>query len=144
VAISVTLRLDELFSQGKDFKWERPCACPKCQGKIWGHGFVSRYFQGFSSALWIKRFRCTACRAVIAFRPSDYWPRLQTSAEAIFRALLGRLESHCWPQGVSRQRAGHWLAGFLRSLRLHPEWGSRGEDLPAQLAAARASGLRFI
>jgi len=144
VVIAVTLRLEDLFRQGKDFKWERPCACPKCQGKLWGHGFTSRYFQGFSSVLWIKRFRCPGCGTVLAFRPQGFWPRIQYSIEVIFQALQLRLTAHRWPRGMSRQRAGHWLSGFHLKLRLHPAWRVSGDHLGAALAAGRASGLRFV
>ena len=144
MVIPVTLRLDDLIRQGKDFKWERPCACPKCQGKIWGHGFVPRYFQGFSGVFWIKRFQCTVCRAVLVFRPSGFWPRLQSSINTIYQALLVRLQSRRWPEDLPRQRAGHWLSGFHRLLRRYSEWQGGGEDLGAALAAARASGLRFV
>lgn len=147
VVIAVTLRLDDLFRQGKDFKWERPQACPKCQGKLWGHGFTSRFFQGFPGAFWIKRFRCTLCGSVLIFRPEGFWPRLQSSIEVIFQALLARLKHRRWPQGLPRQRAGHWLAGFHVRLRFHPEW-RRVEGAPSSLEAALtaglASGVRFV
>ncbi len=146
MVIGVTLRLEDLFRQGKDFKWERPQACPKCEGKLWGHGFVSRYFQGFPGVLWIQRYRCVGCKTVLVFRPLGFWPRLQSSIEAVFEILLARLRARRWPRGVPRQRGGHWLTGFLRCLRHHPEWRVPGDGggLGAALAAARASGLRFV
>ena len=144
MVIPVTLRLDELFRQGKDFKWDRPCACPKCEGKLWGHGWTSRYFQGFSSAFWLRRYRCTKCRVVITLRPAGFWPRLQTCIEQIYQILRQRLASYRWPAGMNRQRAGHWLRGFHLKLRFHPEWSIPDASLVQALDLAMGSGIRFV
>jgi hypothetical protein len=145
VVIDVTLRLDDLFRQGKNFKWERPTGCPKCQRKVYGHGFTPRYFQGFSSVFWLRRFRCTGCSSVLVLRPSGFWPRLQSSIEVIFQALQARLGmERRWSEGIPRQRGGHWLRGFLSRLRRHPEWLAGEGDLPGALTLARASGRRFV
>lgn len=144
MVIVVTLRLDDLFREGKDFKWERPSACPKCQGKLWSHGFTSRIFQGFSGLFWLKRFRCPGCKSVLTPRPEGYWARIQSDIESIFRTLRERLKFYAWPPGTSRQRAGYWLRGFLRTLALFPHWRAQKDDLPAALTTARGSGLRFV
>jgi hypothetical protein len=139
----VTLRLEDLFRLGKNFKWERPMGCLKCKGKLWGHGFSARYFQGFPGVLWIKRWRCSICRAVLTSRPEGYWPRIQSSIQAIFGALRVRLTIYRWPPGTSRQRGWHWLWGFLARLQRQPEWRS-GDDLKEALERGRSSGLRFV
>jgi hypothetical protein len=142
VVIAVTLRLEDLFREGKNFKWQRPDSCPSCQGKLWGHGFTPRFFQGFSSGFWLRRFRCVNCKIVFTLRPAGFWHRLQSSIEAIYQALRSRLEGYRWPAGTGRQRARHWLAGFHVCLRFHAEW--RRPSLAAALAEAMASGLRFV
>jgi len=144
VVIVVTLRLDDLVREGKDFKWERPAACPKCGGKLWSHGFTSRFFQGFSDLFWLKRFRCPGCKAILTPRPEGYWPRIQSDIESIYRTLQERLNFYVWPPGVPRQRAGHWLRGFHRKLALFPHWRAKDDDLTAALATGRGSGLRFV
>lgn len=142
MVIAVTLRLEDLFREGKNFKWERPCACPKCEGKLWGHGYTPRFFQGFSASFWLRRFRCIGCKIVITLRPAGFWPRLQSSIEAIYEALHSRLLNYRWPLGMSRQRGGHWLRRFHFRLRFHAEW--KRNTLLQTLAHARESGLCFV
>jgi putative transposase len=57
--ISVCVNLNEIFSQGRKFKWVKPCNCPRCGSvRLWGHGFVLAYFDGFTHGLLLRRFRC--------------------------------------------------------------------------------------
>ncbi len=56
--------------EGKDYPWPKPHRCPSCQGvQLWGHGYVFRYFEGFSCGLWMKRFRCPDCGGCTARGP---------------------------------------------------------------------------
>src|SRR3990167_2221002 len=67
MVLSTTISLEQLFREGREFKWEKPNGCPKCKKLLWGHGFSSRYFNGFSELFWIKRYRCSNrdCKTVI-------------------------------------------------------------------------------
>lgn len=144
MVLRTTISLDQLQREGKEFKWERPECCPKCSGRVWGHGFCSRYFSGFSCVFWIKRYRCSnaECGAVITMRPEGYWPRVHTSIRRIFEILSERLSKHRWQRGVSRQGAGHWLRNFLRFCR--KELPDRVHDPTGALYYAYESGLRFV
>lgn len=100
-------------------KGERP-KCPKnCGFLMWGHGWVRRYFDKFPQGTLIQRFLCPRCRVVITPRPSGYFSRIQTSIRSIFQVLKHRLQKMGWPNGVPRQRAGHWLRRFLEMCRFH-------------------------
>lgn len=98
----------DLQLQGKDYVWLRPC-CPRCKSKIWGHGFVRRFFNGIKDALFIKRWRCPTCFLVLTSRPKNYWRRYQESIENIFNCLKYRASNLTWPPWCSRQRGGHWM-----------------------------------
>ena len=110
--------LHQLQELGTKFNWIRP-ACTCDRPKVWGHGCVLRFFDGFPHALSIRRFRCARCRRVFTMRPSAFYARFQTAIAAIFACLLHRLESAHWPAGAARQRAGHWLRAFGTKARVH-------------------------
>ena len=110
--------LSEVGKKGKAYPWERPRECARCKNsKVWGHGFVERFFNGFDFGLWLKRWRCPACGLVITGRPEGYWRRFQESVKNIWRHLAGRLADKKWPEGVSRQRGGHWMRRWLSHAR---------------------------
>ena len=67
----VNIRLEVLSREGKRFKWTRPPPC-KCGHIFWGHGYVARYFDGYSEKLWLKKWRCPLCRSLITFFPNGY------------------------------------------------------------------------
>ena len=75
LVIFVTLAVKHLFKVGRGFLWPRPERCPRCDGRIWGHGFVSGYFDGYDQPLWLKRYQCPDCGCVIRMRPRDYFQR---------------------------------------------------------------------
>ena len=122
------LDLNEIARLGKDFKWPRPVECPKChEPKVWGHGFVSAIFVAFTAGLYLKRWRCPACRLILTVRPSGYFSRYQSPTKLIHETLGYRFICHHWPPKIPRQRALHWLNRFLLFLRL--QYGeSQGDD----------------
>ncbi len=67
--------LEIIQAFGKHFKWKNPGICPNCIGaRLWGHGFVLRYFAGFVCGLWMKRWRCPDCGSVHTVRPEEFSP----------------------------------------------------------------------
>ena len=73
--------LEELRQQGKGYQWQKPQRCPSCEmAGLWGHGYIQRYFDGYSEPLWIKRYRCPHCRAVHILRPATHYRRFQAPA----------------------------------------------------------------
>jgi hypothetical protein len=145
MVIQSTVSLQDLLRDGKKFKWKRPETCPQCsKNKLWGHGFVVRYFNKFKELVWIKRYQCYECKAVIVFRPVEYWPRIQSRIEDIYQALKIRLMSRHWPPWVSRQRALHWLKGYLRFRRAEVGSDHQEDNLITLLDQAHKSGVRFV
>lgn len=104
--------LTEVASQGKNFKWNRP-SCPCGSKKVWGHGFVARYFDGFPAIVYLKRYRCPSCRTVYTMLPKGFVKYASSSVTSIWATLRHRLTHYFWPKKVPRQRAGHWLRRFL-------------------------------
>ena len=112
--LSVDVSIDELVSQGKDYPWKRP-SCARCQKPLWGHGYVSRYFNCHPTIVYLKRWRCSACRLVFTTRPKIFWRRFHETISRILESLLIRVRDRKWPPWVTRQRGGHWL----KKLNLH-------------------------
>lgn len=131
--------LKDLSEQGKSFKWEAH-DCEKCHRRMWGHGYVPRYFAAIVVAVFMKRFRCPGCRAVVTTRPEDYWPGVRSSVSAIHQTLQVRLEQGHFAPGTSRQRAGHWLRKFVCKVQM--DFG--GWELLAALDFCFQKGLSFF
>ena len=108
--LAVCVSLNEILEKERDFPWPRPEGCPKCGGeRIWFHGFVLAFFDGFTIGLWLRRFRCPDCKGVHRMRPSGYFKQFQASVASIHLSIVRRLETGRWPLGLSRSRQGHWL-----------------------------------
>jgi hypothetical protein len=76
--------LKELFILGRDYPWPKPDRCPRCNScKLWGHGFVLTLFDGYNRPLFLKRYRCPACKCVIRLRPHCCFKRFQATMETI-------------------------------------------------------------
>ncbi len=88
--------IEEIKLKGKTFNWKRP-SCKNCKSKVWGHGFVTRFFNSISSFLWIKRWRCPTCGTIYICRPKGYWSRYQESIDLVFKSLIFRVEHRTWP-----------------------------------------------
>lgn len=108
-----------IFELGRKFPWPRPERCPRCKGRIWGHGFVEAFFDGFNEPVWLRRYRCAHCRAVFRLRPKGYWRRFQAPISTIRSSLARRLRTARWPPGLSRSRQGHWLRSLRRQVLAH-------------------------
>ena len=109
----------KLKKMGKNFDWIRPCYCRKCKSKIWGHGFIYRFFNAIKNAIPIKRWICSVCGIVYVCIPLGYWSRYQESISNIYEYLLYRVKHQKWPPEVRRQRAGHWLSKLLVNAKLY-------------------------
>lgn len=112
----VSFLLNDIFVLGKDFPWERPCVCPRCGNyRLWGHGFVQRYFRGFPSCLFLKCYRCPSCRCVLTLRPDSHFPRIRTS-KAVIREHIAHREEHCrWPRSdIIRSNLRYWWKNLIR------------------------------
>jgi hypothetical protein len=110
-----------LVELGRDYCWQRPEHCPKCQGvRVWGHGYVTAYFdEAGSQGVYLKRYRCPECGVVIRLRPVDYWRRIQATIATVGRCIGDRLEKGRWPPGSNSARGRQWLRGLKRQVRTH-------------------------
>ena len=110
-----------LLEVGREYPWQRPERCPKCQGlRVWGHGYVEAFFdEAGSPCVLLKRYRCPECGVVIRMRPSGYWRRIQAMVAAVRQCVLHRLEKGRWPPGSNAARGRHWLRALKRQVRTH-------------------------
>jgi len=111
----ITLR--KISEEGKNHKWGT-CICIKCNRKMWGHGFVTRYFSVILNSIYVKRYRCPDCRSVVSTRPEGHWPHIRSSIVFIYHALHSRISTGQWPPDIPRQRRGHWLRRFSIKARM--------------------------
>jgi hypothetical protein len=132
-----------LFELGKEFPWSKPEGCPRCGGGLWGHGYCTAYFDGFQEPLWLKKYRCPGCRAVIRMRPQGYWSRFQASIETIRESLARRLSEKRWLPELPRPRQRHWLKGLIKQARFHLGSRFKGTWLEA-FDALRARGITSV
>ena len=111
---SVDFSLKKIHERGRLFSWPRPPCCPRCNNwKVWGHGYVERYFDGFVEALLIKCYRCPACGCVITLRPKSHFSRIHASRETIRFHLFHRLKTGRWPPSfLLHSRLRHWLSNL--------------------------------
>lgn len=102
-----------LVEEGKDYPWPRPHRCPRCQGsRLWGHGYVFRYFEGISEGLWMKRFRCPDCKAVHTCRIQEFYRGFHYSRLSILLSLLSKIIHGRWLRCLSRQVQQYWYRGL--------------------------------
>lgn len=143
--------MEKLQVLGKAYPWKRPILCPSCRGvRLWGHGFVLRFFQGFPSGLWIKRWRCADCTQVHTIRPIGWQSGLLHHLSIIKNAMLHRIRKgrYC-PSFARRQTQQYWWKnlrrwGHSQSLNLCNALLERhvAEDFP--LGVGRIFGHRLI
>jgi len=105
--------MEKLQVLGKEFPWEKPKYCPVCGSRrLWGHGFVIRYFQDIATGLWIKRYRCPDCHAVHTLRPFDYSPGFQYPWPIIQHSIYLKSKGFRFLQRVSRQCQQYWFKAW--------------------------------
>jgi hypothetical protein len=118
--IYVVVKLKEIFKKGRDYPWQKPECCPNCNRfKVWGHGFVSAFFDGFQNALEFRRYRCPDCKCVIRLRPREFFPRFQAPIDKIRSSISERLYNKRWLPHISRTRQAHWYKALKRRVLAH-------------------------
>ena len=118
--IHVFVKLNEIFEKGRDYPWKRPPVCPNCnRHKVWCHGFVEVWFDGFPTALFIRRYRCPDCKCVMRLRPFGFFSRFQAPEATIRRSIANRLNDGKWLPGISRTRQAHWFRALKRRVSAH-------------------------
>lgn len=116
----LSVNLHELSRVGKAFCWQRPLLCPQCNGvRLWSHGYVERYFDEVLGPIWMKRWRCTECRAVHTARPREYWRGFLAASATIIAGLQSRIEKNRWLWSATRQRQEYWWRGLEICRMIH-------------------------
>ena len=111
----VAVELNDVAAQGRDYPWKRPESCLRCRRfRVWGHGFVGRYFDGFAHAVLMKCFRCPGCGCVFTCRPEGYVRRIRSAVGSMRRELRHRLEQGRWLSRGETSRKRHWLRNLRR------------------------------
>ena len=120
VVLHVTVDVKRLSELGKKYPWPRPKCCLSCKSpRVWGHGYVRRYFEGFIHPLWVKRLRCRDCRTVYTLRPDFFYRGFQYSLMTILSSLLSKISDHRWLSCIPRQNQQYWYRGLrLQIFRL--------------------------
>ena len=76
VILSVYAKLKDIYEQGRNFKWKKPVKCKQYGStRIWGHGFVTAYFDGYSDYFYLRRYRCPDCCCIFTMKPEGYFNR---------------------------------------------------------------------
>jgi hypothetical protein len=112
----------EIFRLGKGYVFPRPVRClhEGCgSSRIWGHGFVLRYLDGYAAPLWFRRWRCPDCGCVYTIQHTDYWPRHHAPIQTVVASLSHRITHGFWDQalGLTRQRQGHWMRALRSNIK---------------------------
>ncbi|CAO0822040.1 hypothetical protein DFAR_270010 [Desulfarculales bacterium] len=77
------------------------------------------YFDETPIVVWLRRFLCPDCRAVIRLRPWDYRSWFQALVETIRQRLSNKLAWSRWDPGLPRSHQRHWLKALLRQVSLY-------------------------
>lgn len=113
IILSFAIDFNLLKEQQKRYPWPHLGRCPTCKGpRLWGHGYVPRYFDGYPEAMWLKRYRCPECGAVHTARPDTHYRRFWASIRTILTSLYAKTTARRWPSEPSRQRQRYWWKGF--------------------------------
>ena len=111
----VCAKLNEIYEQGTSFNWIKPDSCPRCESvRLWGHGYVLAYFDGFAKGLLLRRFRCPDCSCVIRMKPKGYFRRFHATIYTICSCLNRRLSGAKWHSALPTSRQRHWLSALKR------------------------------
>ena len=112
--------LKQLFQLGRTYPWLKPERCPRCGGyRLWGHGFVQAYFDGFNLPFSLKRYRCPDCRCVLRSRPAGYFKRFQSSIVTIRSSIEQKAKFGKWLPGLSRTRQCHWFRSLCKKIKAY-------------------------
>ena len=120
MVIFFSVILKDLLLQGRDYPWPKPGSCPRCNGfRLWGHGFVSAYFDGYDQPFCLKRYRCPDCRCVLRLRPEGYFKRFQAPITTIRSTVALKARGGKWVAGIGRSRQRHWFRSLCKRIKAY-------------------------
>jgi ATP-dependent DNA helicase RecG len=90
--IHVAVILNEIFHLGRNYRGQPPKRCPRCHCfKLWGHGYRDTFFEGYSSPIPLRRWRCPQCGCVICYDDRDL---VRTNLIASYDRILAFVQKH--------------------------------------------------
>jgi len=114
--LKVKADIKEIFKLGKKYKWQKPGKCQQCnEPKLWGHGFVLSFFDGFKQGLYLKRYRCPYCHTIFKLKPKGYFNRFQADIKLIFSSIVSRIRKNRYLPGLSWSRQHFWFTALKRN-----------------------------
>ena len=120
MVIFFSVILKELFLLGRDYSFPKPASCPRCNGfRLWGHGFVAAYFDGYDQPFFLKRYRCPDCRCVLRLRPEGYFKRFQAPITTIRSTVALKARGGKWVAGIGRSRQRHWFRSLCKRIKAY-------------------------
>jgi len=120
MVIFSAVKLKELFKKERDYPWQKPEDCPRCNShRLWGHGFAEAIFDGYDRPLLLKLYRCPDCGCVIRLRPKGYFKRFQAAVETIRSSIACKSATNRWIAGVERTRQCHWFRALKRRIKAY-------------------------
>lgn len=124
LSLFFVLCFKEIMRLDRKYPFPRPPNCLRegCRSsRIWGHGYVEAWFEGYDSPICLRRYRCDDCGCVYTIRPFGYWPRHHVPVRVIFQRRYHRITHGMWDKshGFTRQRQGHWLRALPRNIRAY-------------------------
>jgi hypothetical protein len=115
-----SVKLKELFKKERDYPWQKPNNCPRCNScRLWGHGYAQAIFDGFIRPLLLKLYRCPDCGCVIRLRPKGYFKGFQASIETIRSSIVCKATTNGWIAGVERTRQCHWFRFLCQRIKVY-------------------------
>jgi len=142
------ISIKEIFRLGRGYEFPRPPHCLKegCgSSRIWKHGFVDVYFDGYDTALCFRRYICADCGCVYTIRPFGYWPRHHVPVRIIFSSLCHRIKHGVWDKSLfARQRQGHWLRALRRNIKTYLGMSFGGDVIEGFYELLNASVIPVI
>ena len=117
MVIFVDVDVNEIARLGRDFPWQKPFSCPKCNINFWWHGFVPAYFDHLPQAIFLRRLRCPHCGAVHRLRPKAYWSRFHSNIQVISQTI-DRFLGQGWQSELPGSRQRLWWRRFRAKARL--------------------------
>ena len=109
---------------GRRYPFPRPPNCLKegCKSqRVWGHGYVEAWFEGYNTPICLRRYRCHDCGCVYTIRPFGYWSRHKAPVRIIIQRLCQKIKQGVWDKsdGLTRQRQGHWLRALKKNIKTY-------------------------
>ncbi|NOZ69665.1 MAG: hypothetical protein GXP46_10595 [Deferribacteres bacterium] len=121
----------EIIRLGRRYPFPRPPNCLRegCKSRrLWGHGYIEAYFEGYEGPISLRRYRCRDCGRVYTIRPFGYWPRHHVEVRIIIQRLCKRIKAGKWDKsdGLTRQRQGQWLRALKKNIMAYLGMSFRG------------------